>query len=142
MLDTPSRARETRPMSDDLMRRILAASAVFNLGGALMFLFPDSVGRLAALPSPVPLVYRVLVALFVVLFGGMYAWLSTQRLIVRPMVVLAAVGKASAFFATVGCWLVGAAAGIAVVAITGDLAFAALFTWWLLTASPGATARS
>jgi len=127
-------------MSDDLIRRIFAASAVFNLGGALMFAFQDTVGRLAALPVPVPVVYRVLLALFVLLFGGAYAWLSRQSNIDRPMVVFSAVGKASSFFATVACWLAGAAPAIAVLAITGDLAFAALFTWWLVAPPPATTA--
>ena len=127
-------------MSDDLIRRILAASAFFNLGGALMFAFPDTVGRLAALPVPVPVVYRVLLALFVLLFGGAYAWLSRQARIDRPMVAFSAIGKASAFFATVACWLGGAAPAIAVAAITGDLAFAALFTWWLVATPPARTA--
>jgi hypothetical protein len=40
----------------------------------------------------------------------------------------------------VACWLAGAAPAIAVLAITGDLAFAALFTWWLVTAPPAAIA--
>ncbi len=127
-------------MTDALMRRILVVSAVFNLGGAILFAFPDSVGQLAGLPSAVPVVYRVLLALFVVLFGGAYAWLSWQPRIDRPMVAFSAIGKASAFFATAACWLVGAAPGIAVLAITGDLALAALFTWWLLAASPASSA--
>ncbi len=122
------------------MRRVLATTAVFNLGGALMFAFPESVGRLAALPTPVPAVYRVLLALFVALFGGAYAWLAAQPRIDRPMVGFAAIGKAGAFASTAACWLAGAAPGVAVLAITGDLAFAALFTWWLTAAPPAATA--
>jgi len=125
-------------MTDDMMRRTLWASAIFNLGGAVMFAFPASVGRLAALPVPVPTVYSVLLALFVTLFGGAYAWLASQARIDRPMVAFSAIGKASAFAATAACWLAGEAPGLAVLAITGDLVFAAVFTWWLLSAAPPA----
>src|SRR5258706_4288695 len=118
-------------MSDDLMRRVLWTSAAFNLGGALMFAFPASIGRLAALPVPVPTVYSVLLALFVTLFGGAYAWAASQPRIDRPMVALGAIGKSSAFAATFACWLAGEAPTLAVLALTGDLGFAMLFGHWL-----------
>src|SRR5262249_19073258 len=38
---------------DELMRRVLWASVFFNLLGAVLFLFPASIGRLAGLPAPV-----------------------------------------------------------------------------------------
>jgi hypothetical protein len=120
---------------DDLMRRVLWTSALFNLGGALLFLFPASLGRLAGLPAPVPLAYAALLALFIVLFAGAYAWLALQPHFDRPLVAFAAIGKAAAFTVVLACWLAGAVEGRAVLAITGDLVFAAIFAWWLLGAA-------
>jgi hypothetical protein len=123
-------------MTDDSIRRILWASAFFNLGGAALFAFPESVGRLAGLPAPVPTVYSMLLVLFVLLFGGSYAWIASQPTINRPMVALGAIGKAGAFVVVLLCWLAGAASGLSVVAIAGDLVLAFLFARWLF-----ATAR-
>jgi hypothetical protein len=117
---------------DDLIRRVLWSSALFNLGGALLFLFPTSLGRLAGFPAPVPVVYTVLLAFFVVLFGGAYAWLALQPRIDRPLVALSAFGKAGAFAVVLACWLAGEVPARSVLAITGDLAFALVFVWWLL----------
>jgi hypothetical protein len=119
-------------MGDDSIRRVLWASAFFNLGGAALFAFPESIGRLAGLPAPVPVVYSMLLVLFVLLFGGSYAWIASQPVINRPMVGLAAIGKAGAFVVVFLCWLGGAASGLSVVAITGDLVFAGLFARWLM----------
>jgi quercetin dioxygenase-like cupin family protein len=122
-------------MSDETLRRALWASVFYNAGGTLLFLFPDSLGRLAALPLPVPRVYTTLLATFVALFGGAYAWLARQPRIDAPMVALTAIGKAGAFFCLFAFWLAGSVSGLAVLAIAGDLVFAALFATWLL--APG-----
>src|SRR5260221_8780792 len=85
---------------DNLMRRALWATSVMNLLGALLFAFPSSpLGQLAGLPLGVPLLYRALMAVFVVLFGGAYAWLATEPSISPPLVGLAAVGKIAVFAA-------------------------------------------
>lgn len=117
---------------DDLMRRALWASVCFNLGGALLFFFPASLGRLAGLPVPVPPAYSALLAFFIVLFGGAYARLALQPRFDRPLVAFSAIGKAGAFAVVVACWMAGAVEARAVLAITGDLVFAAIFAWWLL----------
>jgi hypothetical protein len=114
------------------MRRVLWASVAFNAVGALLFAFPGSIGRLAGLPTPVPVVYSAIVVWFVLLFGGSYAWLASQPVIHRPMVALAAIGKAGAFGVVLLCWLAGAAPGVAVVAIAGDLLLALVFGRWLV----------
>jgi hypothetical protein len=105
---------------------------VFNLGGALMFAFPDSVGQIAGLPVLVPPIYQGLLVLFVVLFAGVYAWLASQPRIDRPMVVLGAVGKAAAFAVVLVYWLFDMAAGRAVLAFSGDLILAGIFAAWLV----------
>ena len=123
---------------DHFMRRVLWTTAVFNLGGALLFAFPSSLGQLAGLPVPVPPIYGALLAFFVILFGGTYAWLALQATIDRPLIAFAAVGKAGFFVLMFVFWLCGAAPGRGVVAAIGDLAFAALFVRWLLRgAEPG-----
>ncbi len=120
---------------DRVVRRALWFSAAFNLGGAVLFAFPSSApGRLIGLPAPVPPIYRALLAMFVLLFAGAYAWLASQRIIHRPLVALSALGKAGAFSVIFAIWLLDQAPARSVVAGAGDLALAAIFTWWLLGA--------
>ena len=53
---------------DRFMRGVLGVSAVFNVGGALLFAFPATfLGQLAGLPAPVPRLYCAVVAFFVLL---------------------------------------------------------------------------
>ena len=120
---------------DNFIRRALWASVAFNAGGAVLFAFPASpLGQIAGLPDAVPLLYRVLVAFFVVLFGGSYAWLARQPTIDRPLVAFAAIGKAGFFAITVVFWLLGAVPGRAVLGASGDLLLAGIFAGWLLGA--------
>lgn len=117
---------------DDVVRRALWATTVFNVVGALMFAFPASLpGRIAGLPPDVPVPYRVLVALFVLLFGASYAWLARAPQIDRPLLALGAIGKAAAFFAVVLLWMASQLPFRSLLPMSGDLAFAALFAWWL-----------
>jgi len=117
---------------DEVIRKALRASVVFNLGGALLFLFPGSIGQLAGLPAEVPIVYRCTVAFLVTLFAGTYAWLARQPSLDRPLVGFAAVGKAGFFGVVLLCWLFGEASTPALLGAGGDLGFAAIFAWWLL----------
>ena len=115
-----------------LLRRILWVAALFNLAGAGMFAFPGSpVGALAGLPPDVPAVYRAFTAVFVLLFGGSYAWLAVHRPLVRPFVAFGAIGKASAFVLMLALWLCDAASPGGVLIISGDLVLAGLFAWCL-----------
>ena len=120
-------------MTDTFMRRALWASVPYNAGGALLFLFPASLGRLAGLPLPAPHVYTATLAVLVALFGGTYAWLARSPEINRPMVVFCALGKAGFFAVVLVCWLLGEAPGLGVVGALGDLTFAGIFAWWLAT---------
>ena len=116
---------------DALVRRALWASVPYNVIGALIFAFPESLGRLAGLPVPVPHVYSASLAVLVLLFGATYAWLARQPRIDRPLVAFAAIGKASVFTVILVCWLLGEGSVLGVLAVSGDLALAAIFTWWL-----------
>jgi len=125
-----------------VLRRALSASVFFNLGGALAFAFPGSVGRLVGLPAPVPPLYAFSMAFLVALFAGTYAWLARQPEIDRPMVAFFALGKAGFFLVTFACWLGGAASTLFVLAATGDLVFAVIFAWCLLAAPDPSTAAA
>jgi hypothetical protein len=124
---------------DNLLRRALWVSVVYNFGGALLFAFPSSsLGQFAGLPTPVPPIYSALLAFFVALFGGAYAWLARQPDINRPLVALAAIGKAGVFAVIFVFWLLGEAPGRGVLGAIGDLILAGIFAWWLLGAQPSA----
>lgn len=113
------------------IRPLLLLSAVFNLGGAALFFYPDSLGALAGLPAEVPMVYRAFVATFVLLFGGLYAWLAMQPVMHRPMVAFSAIGKASACALVLTLWVLGEADWRGVLAVAGDGLLAALYFAWL-----------
>lgn len=119
---------------DQVMRRALWVSVVYNFAAAVLFMFPSSsLGRFAGLPNPVPPIYSTLVALFVALFAGAYAWLALQPEIDRPLVALSAIGKAGAFSTFLAMWLLRQFSGLGVLTGTGDLILAAIFGWWLFT---------
>jgi|SRR5215471_6792664 len=116
---------------DRLMRVALTASAMMNTGAAILFTFPDSLGQFAGLPTPVPRIYSILLAVFVMLFGIAYAWLARQAVINRPLVAFSALGKASVFTVIFVFWILGDLQVRSAVAASGDLIFAAIFGWWL-----------
>ena len=118
-------------IGDAGLRRALWASVPYNVFGALMFGFPESLGSFAGLPVPVPHVYTLSLAVLVLLFGATYAWLAVQPRIDRPLVAFSAIGKASVFTVVLVCWLRGEGPGLGVLAACGDLAFAAVFASWL-----------
>jgi hypothetical protein len=124
---------------DHVLRGALWVSVVYNAGAALLFAFPSSpLSQLAGLPARVPPIYAALLAFFVALFGGAYAWLARQPSIDRPLVALAAIGKAGVFALMVTFWLLGEVPGRGVLAAVGDLVLAGIFAWWLLGGQPGA----
>jgi len=124
--------------SDSLIRRALWVSVPYNLGGAVIFAFPDSpLGQLAGLPAPVPMLDRVILALFVALFAGAYLWLARQPIIDRPMVGFAAIGKSAVFVTLILLWLMGEASWRGVVTAIGDAVLAGIFFSWLRRSGHG-----
>src|SRR5579864_798923 len=117
---------------DWVIRRALWTTACFNLLGAALFAFPASLGVRAGFPAPAPHLYTSFIAVLVLLFGWTYAWLASQPRIDRPLVAFSALGKTCFFAVAFACWSLGEIPGRAVVAASGDLAFAAIFAWWLL----------
>jgi hypothetical protein len=119
-------------MATPLFRRLLWVAAVFNVFAACLLGFPGSaLGQWTGLPAEVPLMYRLIVAVFVLLFAGSYAWLGSQGEPNRPMVALSAIGKVSVVVAMIALWLGGEASLTSLAAASGDLVFAAVFVWWL-----------
>ncbi len=116
------------------MRGALLVAALFNFGAALLFALPTTLGQLVALPSAPP-IYTTLVALFVALFGASYAWLALVR-IDRTLLALGAIGKMSAASAFFMLWRTGDASLLLMLGGLGDLAFAAIFFWWLRATAP------
>ena len=112
-----------------LMRGTLLTAALFNFGAALAFALPTTLGQLAALPAAPP-IYTTLVAIFIALFGASYAWLALVR-IDRSLLTLGAIGKTSAAVAFFLLWLSADASLLLMLGGLGDLAFAAIFFWWL-----------
>ncbi len=116
---------------DDLMRRALHATTFANIAASALFAFPDSIGQLAGLPTPVPHLYSSFIALLVLLFGVTYGWLARQPVINRPLVAFSAAGKSTFFAVVLICWLLGEVPVLSVLFAAGDLVFAAIFVWWL-----------
>lgn len=98
-----------------------------------MFFFPESLGQLAGLPLPVPRLYTWYIGLLILVFAGAYVWLARGPELDRPLVLVAAVLKAAFFAMAALCWYRGEASGSLVGVATIDLAFAAIFIWWLLS---------
>lgn len=122
---------------DRIVRTALGLSVFFNLFGAGLFAFPGSpLGEFVGLPEAVPVIYRGVVAFFVVLFGGAYGWLALQAVIDRPMVGFAAIGKTGFFLLVLVFFLIGEASGLALGAASGDLLFAGVFGWWVWGGRP------
>ena len=113
------------------MRLILWVAAVFNLIAALTFAFPGALGQFIGLPAQVPPLYAALVALFVLLFSGSYAWLAMQPVIHRQLLCFGAIGKTMAFVAAFVFWIFGEISGLLFLMGCGDLVFAAIFANWL-----------
>jgi hypothetical protein len=126
---------------ESILRATLWVAALFNIGGAFLFAFPESfISQFVGLPGVVPIIYRAFVAFFVLLFAGAYIWLAIHRPIVKPFVAFAAIGKACAFALTVILWLAGQGPWRGILAASGDLILAAIFTWCIVGVQQAAQA--
>lgn len=123
--------------SHKLIRKALLLTALFNLGAALAFAFPQSIGQIVSLPVAPP-VYTALTAAFIALFGGSYAWLALQASISGPLLMLGAIGKTAAFAIFLTLWLCGQVSLLLMLGGIGDLAFAMLFFAYLRSSADSA----
>lgn len=116
---------------DRVMRLALQATTPFNFVAAFALAFPASwMGQSFGLPSDAPAVYRAFSAGAIALFGAVYGWLSLQREIDRPLVVVSACGKLIAFGSLLGLALLGSLPARTVVLGSIDLLCALIFFWW------------
>lgn len=119
-------------MSERLTRFSLWLAFVFNLLAAAVFATPASaLGQWVGLPASVGPIYSVMVAFFVALFGGAYAWLARRPSIDRPLLALGCIGKTGAFVIAASLWARGEVSSLLFVVAVGDLAFAAVWFAWL-----------
>lgn len=126
-----------------LLKTALMASAVFNMGGVVLFSLPGSLpGRLSGLPAEVPAVYRYLTALFMFLFGAAYAWLAFRARVERPLVIFGAVGKLAAFSLMAVLWITAQIETRTLLVVSGDVVFALLFILGLRTSARSVTTAS
>ena len=116
---------------DRAIRPALVASFVFNMIGASMFMFPQSLlGRLVEMPWP-PAIYRALTTTFIILFGLMYLWLAFQPRISRALIGFSAISKTAVFGAIAFSTLLSGATMTGIVVGSGDLMFALIYLLWL-----------
>jgi hypothetical protein len=120
-------------MGQRTLRTALWTAAAFNAGASIVFAFASSLGSMVGLPQPVPRLYGVFIAMFVLLFSGAYAWLAWTPRIDRPVLALGAVGKFSAVVLALVFFSLGDLGPNALVAASGDLLFAGIFGWALLS---------
>jgi len=114
-----------------LLRQALWFSVFFNAGGALIFFFPASVGRLVQLPIPVPSLYSWFCGAAITIFGTVYVWLARQSSPNREFVLVGAIGKLAFFAVCVASWL-RSEANLRIVALaTVDLLTAMVFLYCL-----------
>lgn len=119
-----------------MIRSALWATVALNLLGVAAF-GPAALGLPAPLlPIPVPRFYAAQVAVTIAIFGGVYAWLARRPEIDRPLLMVGALGKLCFFALFVAYWVVGDIPLRAVLQATPDLAFAAIFLWWLGGTAP------
>ncbi len=115
------------------MRGALAVGAVYNWLGALLLLFPGSLGRLVGLPAPGSWFYVWTLAFFIGLFGCVYAWQAWRPVIDRPIIAVAIIGKIGVFAVAALAWLAAEIPFSVVLLTIGDLLFALVFLWWYLS---------
>lgn len=124
-----------------MMRVVLWIGVAFNALVALMVVFPETLGVIAALPPIRSVFYRWMLTFFVVLFAATYAWLALAPTISRPVVALAAIGKAGAFVIALVCLVRGDIRFRAFSVSMVDLVFAIYFFLWLRATSASASRR-
>lgn len=119
--------------NETLVRRTLAFSVLYNLGGAVIFFFPGSIGKLIGLPQPAYFAYTGFGAAVILLFAGVYYWQVKQPELNKPLMEVAAIGKASFFLVMLISWLIGESSVFGTLIAVVDLAMAAIFAQLVLS---------
>ena len=119
-----------------LLRVACVVSVAYNLAGAATLASPGRLGSPWGMPVPVPSFYTTHLALIVLLFAAVYAWLASAPRPDRALVAVATWGKLQFFAVYVGYWIAGQLPGRAVVSASGDLVLGLVFAWWLWVTRP------
>lgn len=115
------------------VRAALWVTVFFNVGGALNFIFPASLGQIfLGLPLPAPHFYTWFMALIIGSGAGLSAWLARQPKINRSLVAVIAMAKTGFFLVALPCWLLGEVPARCVAIASVDLALAVVCFCWLL----------
>lgn len=118
---------------EKIVRSALWVSVPFNFFAAYVIAVPASwFGQLAGLPFEVGAPYPETLAFFIALSGIAYGWMAMQKKIPRPLLAFLGFGKLGVFMILALQWISGAVSGMLVLMGCGDLAFAAIFFWWLI----------
>jgi hypothetical protein len=113
------------------MRNTLWIGAAFNLVAAFMLFFPETLGRIAALPADGSRFYAWMLGALIGIFGFVYAWLARSPRIDRPLIVVAMLGKFAVVVVTCVTLVAGEIAMPTLGPAFGDLIFGLIFLWWL-----------
>lgn len=117
-----------------MLRLALKISVPFNFLAAYAISTPSSwVGQLMGLSASHDVLNASILSLLIALFGMLYAWLSVQKKIDRPLVCFSGLAKAGVFIIVFLVWVQGSASGMTVLFTVGDLLFAAVFLGWVMT---------
>jgi len=120
-----------RPAIARAIRPVLWLGVPFNAMVAAMVAFPGPLGDFAMLPVVDAVFYRWMLVYFVVLFSATYGWMAMQPIIPRPVVGLAALGKAGVFAVALACVLANQIPVRTFLLACGDLVFALYFFAWM-----------
>lgn len=119
------------------IKTTLWMAAGLNSLGAYILSFPASpLGELYKLPAEVPVLYTTLLGYLILLFAGMYAWMATQPVIVRPLLYLGAIGKGGAFGLALVLWATGRTGSSPVMMLSADIVFCVVWLTWLARNRP------
>lgn len=109
-------------------RTLFTVAALFNfVVAALLVLGNATTWQLFGMAPPNETLFVQLFAVFVALFGGVYAWIAIAPEGKRPLIQLSAFGKLTIFATVVIEAIAGNAPVMMVGPAAGDLVFAILF---------------
>ena len=114
------------------LRLTLVVAALMTAFGAYIFASPGSgFGQQYDLPANAPVVYRALVGLMLIVFAGMYAWMATQEVLLRPLLWLGVIGKGGAFLTALSLFALGLISAGPVSMLVGDGVLSVTWAVWL-----------
>ena len=119
---------------EQTVRLSLGITAPFNLGAAAAFAWPSTwLGSLLGLPVDVHPFYAYFSGAMVGLFGLAYLWMAFSATLSRPLLCVGASGKSLAVLIAWGLYLSNDLSGLTALIISGDIAFAGLWFYFLAT---------